>query len=242
MVKHAIILAGGKGERLRPYTDNLPKPMVQVLGKPIVEFQILWLKEQGIEHIVFACGYKYETIQEYFKDGSEWGMKFDYSIEDEPLGRGGAFKKALKFIPEEERLLLGANGDEITVEPIAPWLEFHEKNNSLATLLLVHLVSPFGIVEINENGKITGFREKPELPHWINAGVYIFSRDCIEMFPDIGDHETETFPKLVEQGKLFGYKASTFRTTINTVKELNEANKELLKLLPDYLLKLVKVT
>ncbi len=235
MVKSAIILAGGKGERLRPYTDKLPKPMVPVLGRPIVEYQVLWLKNQGIKHIVFACSYMHEEIENFFKDGSKYGMKFDYSIEDEPLGRGGAFKKALGFIPKEEGLILGANGDEITVEPLEPWIEFHKKNNALATLLLIKLISPFGIVELEEGGKITGFREKPELPHWINAGVYVFGRECIEMFPEVGDHETETFPGLVKEGKLFGYPATTFRTTINTVKDLNDANKELIKVLPDYL-------
>ncbi len=235
MVKHAIILTGGKGERLRPLTDKVPKPMVPVLDKPLVEYQVLWLVNQGIEHIVFACGYKYEVLKEYFKDGSEWGIKIDYSIEEEPLGRGGAFKKALQFIPDEVELLYGGNGDEVIVEPLEPWVEFHKKNQAMATLLLTKLVSPFGIVEITEEGMVTGFREKPELPHWINSGVYIFSRKCIEMFPDIGDHEDQVFPYLTEQGKLFGFKATAFRGTVNTIKELKDLEKELPKHFPQQL-------
>jgi len=236
MVKSAIILAGGKGERLRPYTDKLPKPMVPVLGRPILEYQVLWLCHMGVKHIVFCCGYKYQAINKYFGDGSKWNMKFDYAIEETPLGRGGAFKNALQFIPEDEEIVIGANGDEITGEDLIPMIEGHIKNKAAATLLLMKLVSPFGIVDLEEDGHVSGFREKPELPHWINTGIYIFNRSTIEMFLEVGDHEDSTFPKLVEEEKMFGYKAINFRTTINTVKELNEATRELPNRLPKYLL------
>lgn len=236
MIKHAIILAGGKGERLRPYTDKLPKPMIPVLGRPLIEYQIVWLKKQGIEHIVFACGYKHKKIQDYLKDGSGWGMKFDYTIEEIPLGRGGAFKNALKFIPEDVQVVIGANGDELTGEPLQPMVEAHVKSEVLGTLLLIPLVSPFGIVELDKDNFITGFEEKPVLPHWISAGVYILNRAIINLFPDVGDHEDTTFPLLAKQGKLLGYPAKTGRTTINTVKELNEATKNLPKHLPAYML------
>ena len=236
MVKSAIILAGGKGERLRPLTDKVPKPMIDILGRPLVEYQVLWLKDQGITHIVFSCGYKSEVIKEYFKDGSKFGLQIDYAIEDEPLGRGGAFKNALKFLPEGVDLVYGSNGDEVIAEPLAPFVQFHQKNNALATILLQRLVSPFGIVEIEDSGKVTAFREKPELPHWINAGVYIFNRSCIEMFPDVGDHETEVFPKLTKEGRLFGYKPTGFRGTVNTIKEMNELIKQLPEHFPQELL------
>ena len=117
-----------------------------------------------------------------------------------------------------------------------PMVQYHVKNNAAGTLLLIHLVSPFGIVELAENGEVSEFREKPELPHWISAGVYVLNRSTIELFPDKGDHEDTAFPKLATEGKLFGYPATTSRTTINTVKELNEANKELINRLPPYML------
>src|SRR3990167_7678460 len=94
MVNCAIILAGGKGERLRPYTNDRPKVMVEVAGKPILAWQIEWLKSQGITKFVLTVSYKYEVVQEYFGDGSEFGIEIDYSIEDSPLGRGGGIKKA----------------------------------------------------------------------------------------------------------------------------------------------------
>lgn len=236
MIKSAIILVGGKGERLRPYTDKLPKPMVPVLGRPLMEYQVIWLKQQGITHIVFCCSYKAEVIKEYFGDGSKWGMSFDYTIEETPLGRGGAFKNALQYIPEEEELVVGANGDELIGEELGPMIEDHLKNKAAGTLLLVKLQSPFGIVDLSEDDSITNFREKPELPYWVSVGVYVLNRTTIEMFPEVGDHEDTTFPKLVKESKLFGYKAKAIWTTINTIKDLNDANKTLPKKLPKYML------
>lgn len=235
-VNTAIILAGGKGERLRPLTDKVPKPMIDVLGRPLIEYQVLLLADQGIKHIVFSCGYKYEVIKAYFGDGSKWGVKIDYAIEQEPLGRGGGFKNALKFIPEDVKLIYGANGDEVIAESLEPMIKLHQANNALATIFMIQLISPFGIVEINESGQVTAFREKPVLPHWINAGVYIFNRECIELFPDVGDHEDFVFPDLVKKGQLFGYKGS-YRGTVNTIKELNEIKRELPKHFPKYLKK-----
>lgn len=237
MVSSAIILAGGKGERLKPLTDKVPKPMIDILGRPLVEYQVLWLKDQGITHIVFSCGYKSEVIMDYFKDGAKFGLKIDYAVEGFPLGRGGAFKNALKFLPENVKVLYGSNGDEVIVEPLEPFVKFHQDKGAEATIMLQRLVSPFGIVEMEEDGKVTAFREKPQLPHWINGGVYILNRSCIETFPDVGDHETEVFPNLTKQGKLFGYQAKGFRGTVNTIKEMNELIKALPNNFPQHLLK-----
>lgn len=233
----AIILAGGKGERLKPLTDKVPKPMVDVLGRPLVEYQVLWLKDQGIKHIIFACGYKSEVIKDYFKDGSMWGLKIDYALEDQPLGRGGAFKNALQFISHNIENVYAANGDEVIVEYLQPFFEYHKQKKVMGTILLQRLISSFGIVEIDNQGLVTNFREKPELPHWINAGVYIFSTALIKMFPDIGDHEVETFPKLVEESKLAGFRPTGFRGTVNTLKELSELEKQLPLHFPKELLK-----
>lgn len=235
MVKHAIILAGGKGERLRPLTDKIPKPMIDVLGRPLVEYQVLLLVDQGVEHIVFSCGYKREVLQEYFGDGSKWGIKIDYAMEREPLGRGGAFKNALKFIPGDVKVIYGANGDEVIGESLTPMVELHQKNNAMATIFTIQLISPFGIVEIDENSRVTAFVEKPTLPHWINGGVYILNRNCIELFPTVGDHEDKVFPDLVEKGRIFAYKGK-YRGTVNTIKELNQLIKELPDHFPQELL------
>lgn len=238
MIKSAILLVGGKGERLKPYTDKLPKPMVEILGRPILEYQIHWLKHQGVKHFIFSCGYKHEAIKDHFGDGSKWGVKIDYSVENEPLGRGGAFKKALEFIPKDEELIVGCNGDEIIGEDLSKMVEHHISRGAKTTLLLAPLVSNFGIVKLSGDGStISGFEEKPTIPgYWVSTGVYIFDRGTIELFPEVGDHETQTFPELAKEGKLTGYKAKAEWTTINTVKDLSEAGKVLPKRLPSYML------
>ena len=115
MVKSAIILAGGKGERLRPYTNDRPKVMVEVAGKPILAWQIEWLKAHGITKFILTVSYMHEVVQEYFGDGSKFGIEVDYSIEETPLGRGGGIKKAFQspLIAGEDNVVV-CNGDIIT--------------------------------------------------------------------------------------------------------------------------------
>ena len=103
---YALILAGGKGERLRPLTDTLPKPMVPVCGKPILLHQIEWLKAAGVTDVVFLAGYLWETIQDYFGDGKGFGIRAHYSVEDAPLGRGGAIRNGFPLVPEEEETVV----------------------------------------------------------------------------------------------------------------------------------------
>ncbi|MDP2727975.1 MAG: nucleotidyltransferase family protein [Dehalococcoidia bacterium] len=223
----AIILAGGKGERLRPFTDDRPKPMVEVLGIPILGYQIQWLKAQGVTHIVISCGYRCEVIQEWFNDGQKWGVCIDYSVEETPLGRGGGIKKAFSMLPAANEPLIATNGDIITNFSLQPVLEEHQRSGALATIVLTPFVSPYGIVEITEDNKVTGFREKPTLPYWINGGIYILSPDVYSYLPDQGDHEDTTFPQLAQQGRLGSFKIQAFWRAVDTVKDLSEVNQEL---------------
>jgi NDP-sugar pyrophosphorylase family protein len=224
---YALIVAGGEGQRLRPYTENRPKGMVEVNGKPLLEYQLTWLRNNGVTNVIMLCGYKHEVIQDYFQDGAAFGVQVSYSIEDAPLGRGGAFKQGFRFVPASEQIIFGCNGDNINDQRIAEMVEFHKGNSALATVMLTRLRSPYGIATVTENGQITGFEEKPLLPHWLNAGAYVFSREALERFPDKGDHEDTTFPELARQGRLFGYKSQAYWRTVDTVKDLLEASKEL---------------
>ena len=113
MYKQALILCGGKGERLNSLTVKCPKGMINVEGKPILEYQIEWLKRHGVEHIIFACGYLHEQIQNYFGDGKKFSLGIDYSIEEQQLGRGGAIKKAWSKLKPNERVII-TNGDIYT--------------------------------------------------------------------------------------------------------------------------------
>lgn len=224
---YALIVAGGEGQRLRPYTEDRPKAMVEVNGKPLLEYQITWLRNNGVTNAVVLCGYKAEVIQNHFKDGEGFGLKIEYGIEETPLGRGGAFKLGFAKIPASEQLVIGANGDNINDQRLAPMLEFHRGNKALVTVMLTRLRSPYGIATVLESGQVTGFEEKPLLPHWLNAGVYVFSREVFDLFPAKGDHEDSTFPALAKQGRLFGYKSDAYWRTVDNVKDLIEAGQEL---------------
>ena len=222
----AIILAGGKGERLRPLTDDRPKSMVPLLEKPILEYQIEWLRESGVTDIVVACGYLHEVIEQYVQDGGRWGARVRYSVEQEPLGRGGALKLAYGQVPLGEPFVIATNGDNVNTQRLEPMVRQHKRTAAIATLLLTQLRSPYGIVQ--QRGKqIVGFREKPLLPNWLSAGVYVLQPEFFGGLPDVGDHEDELFPRLAAEGRLYGFRSRSYWKAIDTVKDLNEAGEQL---------------
>lgn len=229
---YALILAGGKGERLRPLTDTLPKPMVQVCGKPILLHQIEWLKAAGVTDVVFLAGYLWETIQDYFGDGTDFGIRAHYSVEDAPLGRGGAIRNGFPLVPEEEETVVVLNGDVITNEAFVALAARHQEkkradSSYLATIMVVPFVSPYGLVDMNSRDDVVGFREKVEMAHWINAGVYLFDRRIVSELPELGDHETETFPRLAQEGKMSALKSRAFWRSVDSFKDLREAEEHL---------------
>ena len=223
---YAIIIAGGKGERLRPLTEDRPKHMVLLNGKPIIEYQIEWLKENGVTDIVLAVGHLHNVIEAYVEDGGRWGVRVAYSVEKEPLGRGGALKQAYAQVPVAEPIVIATNGDNVNTQELAPLLRQHKRTGAIGTLLLTQLRSPYGIVQ--QRGKvITGFREKPLLPHWLSAGVYVLNREFFHKLPDKGDHEDVLFPQLAAEGRLYGFRSHAYWKAIDTMKDLTEAAEQL---------------
>ncbi|OGE38123.1 hypothetical protein A3D79_03555 [Candidatus Daviesbacteria bacterium RIFCSPHIGHO2_02_FULL_39_8] len=224
MVNWAIILAGGKGERLRPYTNDRPKPMVEVAGRPILAYQLEQLKKAGIEEVVFACSYQREALQKHLDSGEKYGIKALFSVEETPLGRGGGIKKAMQMLKDAEDVVI-TNGDNLWKLDLAGLMKKHLERKAIATIVVVPLRSPYGIVEFNDQDEILGFKEKPILPHWINAGIYIFSKEIEPLLPDEGDHEIETFPKLPSE-RFLVFKSTDYWRGVDTVKDLTEAEKE----------------
>ena len=229
---YALILAGGKGERLRPLTDTVPKPMVPVCGKPILEHQIEWLKVGGVTDVVFLSGYRSNVIQDHFGDGKRVGIRTHYSVENVPLGRGGAIKAGFTNVPFGEEMVAVLNGDVIAEEPLNQLILFHRNRklanpSHLATIMVVPMVSPYGLVDIDLSDTITGFREKVEMDHWINAGVYLFERSIVDELPNLGDHETSTFPKLATVGRLAAVKSCQFWQSVDSFKDLRAAEERL---------------
>lgn len=216
----ALILAGGFGKRLRPYTDETPKPLIKVAGKPILEHQIIWLKKQGVEEFIILVGYKREKILEYIGDGDRLGVKIEYSIEEEPLGTGGAIKNAKDYLENISSFLV-LNGDILTDLRILPLIDSFDED-IVGVLALVPLSSPYGIVEFDDEGYILRFREKPLIEdYWINAGVYLFNKSIFKYLPDKGDIEKITFPILADKGLLKSVRyQGVFWRSIDTFKDI----------------------
>ena len=221
----AVILAGGFGKRLRPYTDEIPKPLIKVGGKPIIEYQVEWLRRQGIDRFLFLVGYKRDKIMEYFGDGSRFNISIEYSIEEEPLGTGGAIKNAEKYLADEEMFLV-VNGDILTdLRILALYNEL--SGDVIGVLALVPLPSSFGVIEVDRYNYILEFREKPTLSeYWINAGVYLFKREILNHLPHKGDIERTTFPQLARDRRLKGVKyQGVFWRSIDTFKDIEYIEK-----------------
>jgi NDP-sugar pyrophosphorylase family protein len=201
--------------------------MVPVLGRPILEYQIDRLKNGGVTDVVFLAGYHWQAIREHFGDGSQFGLRAHYSVEDSPLGRGGAVKKGFSSVTESENPVVVLNRDTITMEPLESLLGQHEERvnsnpSHLATMMVVPFVSPYSVIELGAGDVILGINKNPQLSHWINAGVYIFEKDIVKELPDIGDHETTTFTRLVQTGQLLGVKSTEFWIGIDSFVELRE--------------------
>lgn len=225
-MQQAVILAGGKATRMRPYTDDRPKAMVEVAGRPIIEHQIGWLAANGVGQFVVSCGYKAEVIEERLGDGSALGVSVTYAKEDVPLGRGGGLRFAAKHLPDPTSRWMALNGDVVCDFAVQEMESQHIQNAAIATVALAPYRTTWGIADL-EGDRIKGFLEKPVLPYWINAGIYCFEPELTEMLPELGDHEDSTFPDLASEGKLWGYRITGYWRGIDTVKDIQEASAEL---------------
>jgi NDP-sugar pyrophosphorylase family protein len=154
-------------------------------------------------------------------------LRVSYSLEKEPLGRGGALKQGWSRVPRDEETVVACNGDILTNQPLRELVAFHTDRSAAATVMLAPLRSPYGIVDVGDDGRITSFREKPVLPFWINAGIYVLSREFFALLPEKGDHETTTFPQLAAEGRLFGFKSKAYWRPVDSIKDVSEATREL---------------
>jgi NDP-sugar pyrophosphorylase family protein len=228
LVSQAIILAGGKATRMRPYTDDAPKAMVPVAGTPIIGYQLAWLAEHGVKRVVLSVGYKADMIRDYVSDGSRFGIDASYAVEDEPLGRGGGLKFAARMLPEKDARFLALNGDVITRFALPELAKHHYHLGGAVTIALSPYRSNWGVVHL-DGDRICDFIQSPRLPYWINAGVYVISPEVVAQLPDKGDHEDSTFPQLAKAGQLVGFKIDGYWRGIDTVKDVKEATVELVE-------------
>jgi NDP-sugar pyrophosphorylase family protein len=204
----AIILAGGKGTRMKSMTNSLPKPMLRIHNKPILEHNIELLKKHGIKDIVLSIGYRGEKIKEYFGDGSQLGVNISYVEEDEPMGTAGPLN-LLKGKINDTFILM--NGDELKEIDLEDMFMFHKKNKGTATIALTTVEDPsmYGVAVMNGN-KVMTFVEKPSKESapskLISAGLYILEPEILKTIPDgFSMMENDVFPKLATNDKLLGY-------------------------------------
>ncbi|MFX1282115.1 MAG: nucleotidyltransferase family protein [Promethearchaeota archaeon] len=215
-----IILAGGKGLRLRPYTNEIPKPMIDLSGKPLVEWIIEWLISNGLTKIVIGVAYKKEKIINWVKSKnfeSEIIISHHY-IES---GTAGGIKHAIKNAKIKDEYFLAMNGDELTDLSLKNFFRFHVVNKKIVTILATPLRSNFGVIELGDQNIITAFKEKPIIDNiFINSGVYIFNNEIDSYLPWEGDIEKTTFVKLAMERKMVAFRYFGFWRTVNTEKDL----------------------
>ncbi len=207
----AVIMAGGKGTRLRPLTSNQPKPMIPIVNKPCMEHIVNLLKRHGFTDILVTVGFMPEAIREYFGDGSDWEVEIEYSVEDEPMGTAGSVKLAEDRLSER---FIVVSGDALTDADLQKAVAFHEDRGAEATLVLQEVDDPseFGIVVVDDEGRVERFLEKPDpeevFSYTANTGIYVLESSVLEDIPAGEEHDfaDDLFPKLLDAERpVYGY-------------------------------------
>jgi NDP-sugar pyrophosphorylase family protein len=222
----AVILAGGRGERLKPITDSTPKPMIIIKGKPFLEYQLAMLKKNKINEILLCVGYRKDTIMEYFGDGSRFGLKIEYSIENQFLGTGGALKLAKKYLPADFILLYGDSYLPIDYVKLADaWSQ--SSSSGLVVCYDNSLRIAANNICLNPDGSIASYSKRyPDgKANYVEAGVSILRKEVLNLIPEkraVVSLEEEIFPALVKAGLLNGYPVNQRYYDIGTPGRLKE--------------------
>src|SRR5215213_5867417 len=235
----AIIMAGGQGTRLRPLTSDQPKPMIRIVNLPCMEHILNLLARHTITDVAVTLQFMPEEIQDYFGDGSDWGVNMRYSIEDAPAGTAGSVKMAEQQLGLEGERLLIISGDALTDADLSTLAAFHEDKGSEATMVLKSVENPldFGIVITEEDGRISRFLEKPAwgqvFSDTVNTGIYLLEPSVMEEIPDPEqgeyDFSKELFPKLLDAGRpLYGYVTDDYWEDIGTLEQFASAQRDVL--------------
>ncbi|PLW79474.1 nucleoside-diphosphate-sugar pyrophosphorylase [Candidatus Woesearchaeota archaeon] len=221
------ILVGGKGTRLKPLTDDTPKPMVLVNGKPFLYYLVEYFKKKGVDDIIFLTGYMSEKIEDYFGDGSDFGIKIRYSVESKPLGTAGAIRNAYELLDDE---FIVVNGDTLVEFDLQGFVENHKnKDNPISMLIIRKVGKRFGNIKV-EKDIVSGFSEKENPTGFINAGIYLLNKSVLDkieedMFISI---ENDVFPKYV--GKMTAFMTDGYFIDIGTIDTYEEFKKDILEL------------
>lgn len=220
----AILLAGGEARRLGDAAEGLPKALVPVAGAPLVSYTSLLLARAGVERLIVSCAAGQGEL--FARALGDIGPEIVLAEEPERLGRGGGLRFAAGF-RSERGPLFALNADELLAPDFGALMDDHREHGAAATIVVTQLTSPFGIVEVADDGTVSGFREAPQLPHWVNVGVYVLDEQAVARLPERGDHELSTFPELAAEGRLRAWPYAGEWLTVNTPKDLERAEEHL---------------
>lgn len=231
---YAVIMAGGEGSRLRPLTCEIPKPLAPLCGRPVVEYILELLKQHGCERATLTLMYLGNRLVEHFPDGEYRGIPLDFTFEDTPLGTAGSVKNAAKV--DESFLVI--SGDAMCDFDLTAAFEFHRVHNAAATLVVTAVEDPreYGLVQTDEDGRITGFLEKPSRMNCVsglaNTGIYILSPQVLELIPDgkSSDFSFDIFPEMLRRDMvLCAYEAKGYWKDIGDIKSYLDCQKDMLE-------------
>lgn len=235
----AVIMAGGQGSRLRPLTEGVPKPMVPVLGRPMMEYIVEAVRDAGITDILVTLHYRPNHVKDYFGDGSAWGVNLEYAVEEHPLGTAGSVKNGAHFLDEPFLII---SGDALMDYDLRALTQYHLDSEALVTFCLARVNDPseFGIVVADGEGRVQRFQEKPApgevFSDSVNTGIYVMDPRILEDIPEDTEYDFshDLFPALLERGEpLRAYVARGYWSDIGNVDQLNRATWDLLEGLVD---------
>ncbi len=224
----AVIIVGGRGERMRPLTDSLPKPMLPLKGKPLLEHQISLLKRHGITDIVLCGHYLFDKIKGHFGDGKGFGVRITYVDEPAPLGSGGALRNAREHIKSNDFVVF--NGDVATNVNVSRLIKFHIGKKSLATLVLRETDHPLDsdVIETDSNNLVTMFIGRgQERIRTANTGIFMFNMAFLDLIPDGASNlEKDNIARLVRTGRIYGFLSRDYFKDIGTIERYQKAERE----------------
>ena len=227
----AVLIAGGKAERLGDAAEGRPKPLVPIAGRPLAAYQVAQLAAVGVDRVIVSCAAGQEGL--FAAEMAGLGPEIVTVPETEPMGRGGGLRLATQA-REETGPLYVLNGDELIDVDLIALFAAHKEHVAAATIVVAPLPTAFGVVEIEEDDRVAGFQDSPELPFWAHAGVNVFDDEALARLPEKGDHESATLPVLATEGKLYAYRHAGLWLTVNTPKDLRVADDHL-RANPDWL-------
>ncbi len=232
--RQAVILVGGEGTRLRPVTSRVPKPVAPMVERPFVAYILDTLVRHGVERAVFSTGFLAEAIEAEIGDGSAYGLRVDYAVEDQPLGTAGAIANCAGHLRDEAFFVF--NGDVLSDVDLTELAAFHARRGGMATIFLTPVEDPrrYGLVEVHADGAVANFLEKPgdwEGTALINAGVYVLQPEVLELIPRgrLFSIERGVFPKLAQAGSLYGHPGRGYWRDIGTPESYLQAHFDILE-------------